>query len=203
MGMDVHGINPKQNKTIDKFPVLVKYKKMVEEDSENGFQKKWKELDADHNLREQYWKEEDEYDKANPGHYFRNNVWWWRPLWDYCYQVADDIIDEETYESGHSNSGAGLDADGAKALGNRLMQLIADCSVIKHEEEDKQRRDNLPEDDCRICENNNRGNNKKKDCTRCNQTGKTENFNKHYPFDSRNVEEFAHFCIQSGGFEIC
>ena len=26
--MDVHGINPKQNKTIDKFPVLAKYKKM-------------------------------------------------------------------------------------------------------------------------------------------------------------------------------
>ena len=42
-----------------------------------------------------------------------------------------------------------------------------------------------------------------KDCTRCSQTGKTENFNKHYPFDSRNVEEFAHFCIESGGFEIC
>ena len=55
------------------------------------------------------------------------------------------------------------------------MQLIADCSVIKYEEEQKQRRDNLPDDD----------------------------FNKHYPFDSRNVEEFAHFCLQSGGFEIC
>ena len=201
MGMDVHGINPKQNKKLEDFPVLHKYKMMEKDD--DGFQRKWKELDADKKLMEQYWEEEGEYDKANPGHYFRNNVWWWRPLWDYCYQVADDIIDEHTYESGHSNSGAGLDADGAKALGNRLMQLIADCSVIKHEEEDKQRRDNLPDDDCMRCENNNRGNNKKKDCTSCNQTGKTENFNKHYPFDSRNVEEFAHFCIQSGGFEIC
>ena len=173
MGMDVHGLSPKQNKTIDKFPILAKYRKMEEE--HNGFQRKWKELDADKKLMDKYWEEDDEYNKANPGYYFRNNVWWWRPLWDYCYQVADDIIDEKTYESGHHNSGAGLDADGAKALGNRLMQLIADCSVIKYETEYKQNIDDLPDDD----------------------------FNKHYPFDSRNVEEFALFCIESGGFEIC
>lgn len=180
MGMDVHGLNPKQNKTIDKFPVFAKYKKMEEQDtyeneSTEGFKQKWKELDADKKLMEQYWEEEDEYNKANPGYYFRNNVWWWRPLWNYCYQVADDIIDEKTYENGHHNSGAGLDADGAKALGNRLMQLIADCSVIKYEEEYKQNMDDLPDDD----------------------------WNKSYPFDSRNVEEFALFCIESGGFEIC
>ena len=173
MGMDVHGINPKQNKTIDKFPVLAKYKEMEAED--DGFQRKWKELDADKKLREKYWKEEEEYGKANPGHYFRNNVWWWRPLWDYCHMAAPDIIDEDTYENGHHNSGAGLDADRAKALGNRLMQLIADCSVIKYEATYTQELDDLSDDD----------------------------FNKHYPFDSRNVEEFAHFCIQSGGFEIC
>ena len=203
MGMDVHGINPKQNKTINKFPVLAKYKEMEAQDRENGFQRKWKELDADKKLMDKYWEEDDEYNKANPGYYFRNNVWWWRPLWNYCYQVADDIIDEKTYESGHHNSGAGLDADGAKALGNRLMQLIADCSVIKYEAEYQQYLDDIPEDDCGICNGNNRGNNKMKDCTRCSQTGKTENFNKHYPFDSRNVEEFALFCIESGGFEIC
>ena len=201
MGMDVHGINPKQNKTIDRFPVLAKYKEMETED--DGFQRKWKELDADKKLMEQYWEEEDEYNKANPGYYFRNNVWWWRPLWNYCYQVADDIIDEHTYESGHSNSGAGLDADGAKALGNRLMQLIADCSVIKYEATYIQQLDDLPDEACVRCNNNNRGDNKKKDCTNCNQTGLKPNINKSYPFDSRNVEEFAHFCLQSGGCEIC
>jgi hypothetical protein len=26
---------------------------------------------------------------------------------------------------------------------------------------------------------------------------------KHYPFDIENVERFAKFCIESGGFEIC
>ena len=29
MGMDVHGLNPKQNKTLEEFPVLKKYKEMV------------------------------------------------------------------------------------------------------------------------------------------------------------------------------
>ena len=30
-----------------------------------------------------------------------------------------------------------------------------------------------------------------------------KDFNKHYPFDVDNVKEFAEFCIDSGGFEIC
>ena len=36
-----------------------------------------------------------------------------------------------------------------------------------------------------------------------NGTGKSTNFNKHYLFDLDNVESFALFCIESGGFEIC
>jgi hypothetical protein len=52
------------------------------------------------------------------------------------------------------------------------------------------------------CNNNNHGNNKKKECTNCKKTGKSTNFNKHYPFDIDNVKEFAEFCLQSGGFEI-
>jgi len=201
MGMDVHGINPKQNKTIDKFPVLAKYKEMETED--DGFQRKWNELDADKKLMEKYWEEEDEYNKANPGYYFRNNCWWWRPLWNYCYEIAPDLIDMELHDNGHHNSGAGLDAYNAERLGQRLMELIADGSVIKYEAEYMQHLDDLPDEACMRCNNNNRGNNKKKDCTNCNQTGLRPNFNKSYPFDSRNVEEFAHFCLQSGGFEIC
>ena len=63
MGMDVHGINPKQNKKLEDFPVLHKYKMMEKDD--DGFQRKWKELDADKKLMEKYWEEEDEYNKAN------------------------------------------------------------------------------------------------------------------------------------------
>ena len=75
--MDVYGIKPKQNKEMDKFPILYKYDSME-------FREKWKLLDKDTKLRETYWLEKDDYEKQNPGIYFRNNCWWWRPLWNYC-----------------------------------------------------------------------------------------------------------------------
>jgi hypothetical protein len=28
---------------------------------------------------------------SEKGEYFRNNVWYWRPLWNYCIEVAPDL----------------------------------------------------------------------------------------------------------------
>ena len=30
--------------------------------------------------------------RTNKGEYFRNNVWWWRPLWNYVSVECSDII---------------------------------------------------------------------------------------------------------------
>jgi len=196
MGMDVYGKNPKLNKTIDSFPTMKKYDAME-------FAEKWKILDKNEKEREKYWTEKDNFEDTNVGQYFRNNCWWWRPLWNYCFEVADDIISEDVFNSGHSNNGAGLGSRDSKKLGNRLMECIADGSTIKYQAEYIQWQDDLPDDDCMRCHNNNRGNNKKKDCTNCSQTGKTKSFDKSYPFDVDNVERFARFCLESGGFEIC
>ena len=196
MGMDVYGKNPKLNKTIDEFPVMKKYDAMQ-------FAEKWKILDKNEKDREQYWTEKDNFEDTNVGQYFRNNCWWWRPLWNYCYIIADDIISEDVFNSGHSNNGAGLGSRDSKKLGNRLMECIADGSTIKYQAEYIQWQDDLPDNDCMRCNDNNRGNKKKKDCKNCNQTGKTKNFDSHYPFDVDNVERFARFCLESGGFEIC
>ena len=88
MGMDVHGKNPKQNKKKSDFPMLVKVDKLEKEE-------KWKERrELIDTQSDNYWKERDEYENANKGIYFRNNCWWWRPLWNYCYHVADDIISD-------------------------------------------------------------------------------------------------------------
>ena len=196
MVMDVHGLNPKQNKSIDDFPVYAKYKKME-------FKKRIDILDADEKLQNTYWAEEDEFNAENKGHYFRNNCWWWRPLWNYCYHVADDIISEELFNSGHSNSGAGLDAYNAERLGQRLLEEINNGKTIEYQAEYQQYLDDLPDDDCGTCNNNNHGHNKKKDCRRCDGKGTSTKFNKHYPFDVDNVKDFAEFCLESGGFEIC
>ena len=220
MGLHLSGVNPKMNMEREELPVYDKYEKM-------DWSEKWKVLDKNQKERDKYWEENDKFQKANPGIYFRNNVWWWRPLWNYCGVVADDIIepnmrmkefelDKEgetdwdnykwvsaTWDDGHSNSGAGLDGKNAKLLGNRLMETIADGTAIKYQAHHLQRLEEMPNDTCGVCNGNNRGNTKKKDCKRCDGTGETESFAKSYPFDVDNVEAFALFCIESGGFEIC
>ena len=167
MGMDVHGLNPKENANIDDFPIIKKYNKMKFED-------KWKELGADDNLQKMYWKEQEDWEEANPGVYFRNNCWWWRPLWNYCYWIAEDIISEELWDSGHTNSGAGLDAKDSVKLGERLLDSIADGTCLKYQADYLQHMEDSDDE-----------------------------FAKSYPFDVDNVKDFAKFCIESGGFEIC
>ena len=196
--MDVHGLNPRQNKKLSDFPVYNKFSNM-------DFRERWEELDREENkeTKEQYHQEWDEFENSNPGVYFRNNCWGWRPLWNYCYAIADDIISEELFESGHSNSGAGLNDKDAKLLGKRLLQQIREGRTIKYQASYEQYLNDLPDNVCSRCNGNNKGHNKMKDCKLCNGTGKSTNFNKHYPFDVDNVKEFAKFCIESGGFEIC
>lgn len=171
MGMDVHGINPKENKSIEEFPTYNKIKKMRENDQ---WKESWELLDEDTDLREAFHKEMDEYENINCGVYFRNNCWWWRPLWDYCRSVAPHLINEELHGAGHHNDGAGLDGKGAKELGTILLGEIANGNTIKYQAEYQQMQDSNDDE-----------------------------WASHYPFDIENVARFAEFCIQSGGFEIC
>jgi len=143
MGMDVNGLNPKQNKLKEEFPVYYKFDSM-------DFDKKWKELGEDKELKEQYWKERTDYEEVNVGHYFRNNVWWWRPLWNYCAEIAPDLIDGDLMYEGHNNSGAGLDDKDAKLLGNRLLQKIREGDTDRfkkhHEEQEEDKEYKYPFD---------------------------------------------------------
>lgn len=56
---------------------------------------------------------------SEKGEYFRNNVWWWHPLADYCVHVASDIC--EACQYWHSNDGCGLDAEDAMQLAEILQ----------------------------------------------------------------------------------
>ena len=174
MGMDIHGLRPKEKISISEFPIYAKMKKL-EMKGENGWKEKWELLDKDRELQEKYWKEEDLYQSINKGIYFRNNCWWWRPLWNYCYSIADDLISEELYESGHHNSGDGLDGYNAQRLGQRLLEEIEKGNTKAYQTNYQQMIEDLDDKD----------------------------FNKSYPFDVDNVKRFAEFCLESGGFEIC
>ena len=108
------------------------------------------------------------------GNYFRNNCWWWRPLWDYTASVCQDIITDTDADSGHYNDGHLIDSDKCNSIVERLESLLKDGSVKEYELEYQKRLDSLEKDD----------------------------FNSHYPFSEENVKGFMEFVKDSGGFEI-
>ena len=148
------------------------------------------------------------------GAYFRNNVWWWRPLWNYCETQYPELT--QTVTDGHSNSGDGLDAEQALALGKKLQQDIDSGVVAQYEKEYKEYLDSLPMSECKYC--NSTGVRYEKmvineggtvpcatapyTCNACNGDGKVKDWACSYPFAVENVQEFAKFLISSGGFNI-
>ncbi len=56
--------------------------------------------------------------KNETGKYFRNNVWYWRPLAELCQGLAPEICKACRYWQ--SNDGDGLDEAGAEALAASL-----------------------------------------------------------------------------------
>ena len=139
---------------------------------------------------------------SETGSYFRNNVWWWRPLWSYCCNVGEDLIDKETAEGCTYNDGKGLNANDAAKLGVLLQAKIADGHTKLWKNERELWLESLEDENCIVCNNNNRGKRKKKDCHGCKGKGTQENWLKSYPFDVENVKEFSNFLIDSGGFEV-
>ena len=165
MGFDISGINPQINKPETEY-------KYYGKDSEI-----WKSEDED--KRNKYFDEMDEYYEANPGVYFRNNVWWWRPLWEFvCLQC--DFMTEEQKESGAYNDGKEIDQETAAKIGTKLKILLEDGTVDRWEDHITTRNEELEQSD-----------------------NKEEKFAANYPFSRNNVENFTEFCLQSGGFVIC
>ena len=196
MGFDVYGVNPRQNEIKESnFQVYLKYAGME-------FDKKWKALDADKEKREQFWQEQQEWEDVNPGVYFRNNVWWWRPLWNYVCKHCDDILTKEDMNNGHSNSGHLINAEKAAKIGIELQSLLMSGATKEWKEGYDKEVAGLPKEPCFRCNGNNHGHNKKKECKSCDKTGERENWHTSYPFHVENVERFSQFCLESGGFEI-
>jgi hypothetical protein len=147
------------------------------------------------------------------GSYFRNNVWWWRPLWNYCITQYPELT-EEVADNGHTNSGDGLDAKNAYELGKRLQEDIDSGIVAQYEKEYKEHIESLPFIDCTYCNGtgkrlwapNSLGNDTDKDilseCNSCHGNGQVKEFASNYPFSVENVQEFSKFLVCSGGFNI-
>lgn len=142
------------------------------------------------------------------GKYFRNNVWWWHPLWDYCYAVSNGLITHSVWEQCHMNSGRGLMRDKAERLADILFDEIATGRCAKYAAEYAAAQEALPEQTCDIC-----GGTGHRlpppavgpgpdPCNGCNGKGTRRPWITNYPFSVENVQEFAEFLRGSGGFRV-
>ena len=107
MGMDVYGLKPR---TKNPCPNPQDYT------NRNLAGEEWEKIQKlTKKQKDKYYQDKWEYEEKNPGVYFRNNVWWWRPLWDYCKGVCPNIITEEKWGEGHHNSGCSFTEEEAIA----------------------------------------------------------------------------------------
>jgi hypothetical protein len=152
----------------------------------------------------------DVYGKApvsEKGEYFRNNIWWWHPLWRYCEHLAPDLIPENNL--GHSNDGWGLNRRKSQALADRLAAALDSGETEQHAQAYKAYLDSLPPEPCRICGGTGHRAPPPEtgpgslSCNGCNGQGSVTNFSTHYPFSVENVREFEAFLRDCGGFRIC
>lgn len=158
---------------------------------------------------------------TSTGEYFRNNVWSWRPLWDYCISVAPEICDSVCAD----NSGDGLNAADAEQLGQLLLEEIVTGRTARYKKHYDARLSRLPRTDCSYCDATGIRTDevglmhdmpsRELDeasqilfgrthgwCNACRGEGKLDHFETGYPFSVENVRAFAEFCCESGGFEI-
>lgn len=122
--------------------------------------------------------------KSATGEYFRNNCWYWRPLWEFICSNCEDILTEKQMVGGNYNDGTKITEEQAEQIFLRIQE-IDKKDLIKIEAEDIEQREMAKE------------NNKDKAVG-----DKDYIWSANYPFDAKNVMEFADFCKASGGFEI-
>ena len=113
MGFDLYGIQPK---ITGKKPEIL----------ETSF------FDLDETNRKEYYDTLNEWETSNPGIYFRNNVWWWRPLWHYVCEHCD--LSEKAKKSGNYNDGYLIDKDTAIHIADTLERLIVSGHTKKYEQ---------------------------------------------------------------------
>ena len=128
---------------------------------------------------EEDWKAYWAWVQNTPGVYFRNNVWFWRPLWVYICTECDDILSEEDMQSGEYNDFHEISKSKAIKIADRLEELLRNGEVETYAETHK-----------RLAEESR------------NSEDSEERFMSTYTFSVSNVEEFAEFARFSGGFTI-
>ena len=212
MGYDLYGLSPQQN---DNEPLQLTKLKSTFQDKSG-----WMEFERmSQKQKDDYFKLSDEVNNENPGQHFRNNVWWWRPLWNYVCEECQDFLSVKDMSGGGSNDGHKIYKTKALKISRRLSKLIAEGLVDKeyikmslmiakaqasNQDIKKQMNDIHKE-----VNKNNTANDiipakyPEPHYTNWKTLQSQHDWDGDYPFNPDNVKAFAKFCEQSGGFEIC
>ena len=199
MGFDLYGMNPKIKKGSVK-PADVDFQK-----SSDAELKKWRTSHV-------------KYQNDNVGIYFRNNVWWWRPLADLVEKLCF-FLDDKQKEHLHDNGGYEYDEATAHKIADTLEAFVkssvAKRTQIEHKKQMKKaeahnkkvqvKLDALKMDAIAATGNKNiaprdypKDLNDKWDSIYCEYDHTSS-----YPFTLKNVKEFITFLRECGGFTVC
>ena len=206
MGYDIYGMNPKQNQVEP--TILSSF------NDENGWVDFNKMSDAD---KKAYFKAQDQHKKDNPGEYFRANVWFWRPIWNFVCCFCD-FLSEDDCDKGCSNSGEQISKTKALKIASRLRKLDKSGFIQEWEDEmmisfNKAKKNN-EKVRLELKEFQNEMSLKygvgtppkdydKDDHKKWEEIYAKEDWAGSYPPSRKYIMEFAVFCQESGGFEIC
>ena len=141
--------------------------------------------------------------KSSNGEYFRNNVWWWRPLWNYCLINYPTLANKVKYAN--SNDGDGLNSRDSKNLAFLIKKDIENGKAQKYANERQIYLDSLPLQKCEHCNGTGVRNDRyvQGECNGCHGAGKVKQWQTYYPFSIENLSEFQEFLDNCGGFSIC
>ena len=139
MGFDLYGVKPQINEGTSEPKIP------------NGHDNLWHESITEEE-RSVYFEETQVYEAANPGVYFRNNVWHWRPLWGFiCHEVAPNILTEKDKKSGHYNDGHLISAIKAIYIADAIDKLDKEGKLEKYQKDYDKSVSELPNEKCNVC----------------------------------------------------
>ena len=192
MGFDLTGLNPKNRK----------YKSPSNDLYEKDKDKFFEQL-------EKY--------QSQKGTYFRNNVWWWRPLANYVLEFTK-VVDENKKECWQYNDNCIIENVEAIQIARQLRHLIETGHTKKFARDWEARRKKIEkynekvekelEEHTKQVQTKMKNDNlapkdfPKADHDKWEKIYRKRNHDGSYPFSVENVEEFAEFCENSGGFSI-
>jgi hypothetical protein len=197
MGFDITGLNPK-NIEINEPKRPDNLFELSEEEQDKYFEEREKFINQS-------------------GTYFRNNVWWWRPLANYVLEYTK-VIPEENQDGWHYNDCHMVSKQDAEMIGQQLDHLIKSGHTKKFEKQYEQRRKKIEKHNEKVekeLETFSQSVKKKmkndnlvpkdfpeEDHKKWEKIYGKRNSDGSYPFAEENVKEFSEFCKNSGGFTI-